>query len=166
MNLVGAHPSITEDHITFTFTAENRIDFRALVRELASTFGTTIRLQQIGSRDEARLLGGLGPCGRNLCCSQFLDRIESITTEMARLQQMSHRGSDRISGPCGRLICCLDFEHDCYIELAKNLPIKNQKVKTKSGPGTVIDTSIIKQTVLVRLEKEQKEIEVPAKEIK
>ena len=127
MKIVGAHFSFDGGKIVFLFTAEKRVDFRNLVRILSKRFQKSIRLQQVGSRDEARERGGFGVCGRELCCIKFSGNLKSITTEDARIQKMGQRGSDRISGLCGRLKCCLGFEVEQYREDLKN------KSSVKSG---------------------------------
>lgn len=120
MKIVGVHLSFDGGKIVFLFTAEKRVDFRDLVRILSKRFQKSIRLQQVGSRDEAKGKGGFGVCGRELCCVKFLENLKSVTTEDARAQQMGQRGSDRISGLCGRLKCCLGFEVEQYRENSKN----------------------------------------------
>lgn len=120
MKIVGVHLSFDGGKIVFLFTAEKRVDFRDLVRILSKRFQKSIRLQQVGSRDEAKGKGGFGVCGRELCCVRFLESLKSVTTEDARAQQMGQRGSDRISGLCGRLKCCLGFEVEQYRENSKN----------------------------------------------
>ena len=120
MKIVGAHFSFDDGKVVFLFTAERRVDFRDLVKMLSKRFQRSIRLQQVGSRDEARGRGGFGVCGRELCCIKFSGSLKSITTEDAKIQQMEQRGSDRISGLCGRLKCCLGFELEQYRENSKN----------------------------------------------
>ena len=120
MKIVGIHFSFDGGKIVFLFTAEKRVDFRDLVRMLSKHFQKSIRLQQVGSRDEAKGKGGFGVCGRELCCVKFLGTLKSVTTEDAKVQQIGQRGSDRISGLCGRLKCCLGFEAEQYREDLKN----------------------------------------------
>ena len=120
MKIVGIHFSFDSGKIVFLFTAEKRVDFRDLVRTLSKRFQKSIRLQQVGSRDEAKGKGGFGVCGRELCCVKFLGTLKSVTTEDAKIQQIGQRGSDRISGLCGRLKCCLGFEAEQYREDLKN----------------------------------------------
>ena len=129
MKIVGAHLSLDGGKIVFLFTAEKRVDFRGLVRMLSKRFQKSIRLQQVGSRDETRRIGGFGVCGRELCCVKFLENLKSVTTEDARDQHMGQRGSDRISGLCGRLKCCLGFEVEQYRENSKN--ISKRKINKK-----------------------------------
>lgn len=172
MKLVDARFSFDGGKITFAFTAQKRVDFRDLVRDLTHKFQKSIRLQQINVRDEARLTGDIGPCGRGLCCQNFLEDLGNITLEKAQNQQIIHWGPDRLSGVCGRLKCCLDYEEDMYLELAKNLPAIGRRVKTDSGSGEIIGWHILKQSVVVRLDKDKGDegratiIEVPIKKKK
>ncbi|MFC1721437.1 stage 0 sporulation family protein [Patescibacteria group bacterium] len=161
MKLVGVYYSFDGSRMTFTFTAEARVDFRSLVRDLTRNFQKSIRLQQIGSRDEAKMTGAVGMCGQEVCCTRFLKDFASITTDMARVQQMTHRGSERISGVCGRLMCCLDYEAEQYREWLSHMPELGSIVKTKQGKGKVIDRNLPKQSVRVLLDdKERTQIEV------
>ena len=158
MKLIDVSFSFDESRITFAFVADGRIDFRDLVKELTSHFNRTVRLQQIGIRDEARLNGDCGPCGRKLCCRGHLkNNITSITSEMAEVQQVAHRGSDRISGICGRLMCCLAYEEAGYKELIKTIPQIGTKVNVDGRKGEVIGFNALKQSVNVRFPKEKGE---------
>lgn len=152
MKLVDARTSLDERQITFTFTADGRVDFRELVKILSKNLKKTIRMQQIGSRDEARRLGGYGICGKNLCCVSFKGNLPSITSDMARTQQIAHRGAERISGLCGRLMCCLAFEANQYKEMLSGVPELYSVVKTSEGKGTVMEVNAIAQEVKVKLE--------------
>lgn len=152
LKVVDARTSLDGKQIIFVFTADGRIDFRELVKDLARTLKKTIRMHQIGSRDEARKLGGLGICGRELCCMHSQGSIQSITTDMARIQQISHRGTDRISGLCGRLMCCLAYEAEQYKEMLKGMPEAWSIVKTAEGRGTVMEINAISQEIKVKLE--------------
>jgi cell fate regulator YaaT (PSP1 superfamily) len=154
MKLVGVDLSIEGGGIIFGFTAEERIDFRNLVRELAGVFQKSVRLQQLGSRDEAKMKGGIGPCGRPLCCLSGITAMQSISTEMARLQQISHRGNERLSGCCNRLMCCLAFEQATYEKMRAKLPNIGYKIKTAGGAGVVDNIKILSQEIGVRLDKE------------
>ncbi len=156
MKLVDAHFAFDGSRVTFYFTADARIDFRELVKDLTRNFQKSVRLQQIGSRDAAAKIGDYGICGRKLCCAKFLKEFESITLDTARVQQMEHRGSDRLSGCCGRLMCCLSYEAKTYKALAVGMPEMGEDVITKSGRGRVISRNILKQEVQVRLDKEDK----------
>lgn len=151
MKLVDCDFAFDGGKITIAFTAEERVDFRELVKDLTRTFQKSIRLEQIGIRDEARRVGDLGPCGRSLCCQRFLKDIGKVTTDLARVQQISHRGSDRLSGFCGRLMCCLAFERSFYEEESKKFPAPESIVKTRQGEGKVLSFNILKKTVNVEL---------------
>ncbi len=167
MKVIDAHFSFDGSRVVFPFIADGRVDFRQLVKELTHHFQKSIRLQQIGIRDEAKIAGDVGTCGRTLCCKTHLKELASITSELADIQQVAHRGSERLSGQCGRLRCCLAFEQEVYNELAKNLPALGSKVKAPQGKGKVIGWHTLKQTVDLALEGDQSEvIEVPAKDVK
>jgi cell fate regulator YaaT (PSP1 superfamily) len=167
MKLVDVFFSFDGSRLTFTFTAETRVDFRRLVRELTRTFQKSIRLQQIGSRDEAKAVGAVAMCGQEVCCKRFLGKFASITTDMARVQQMTHRGSERISGVCGRLMCCLNYEAEQYQAWLAKMPALGSIVKTKQGKGKVIDRNLPQQKVRVLLDdKEHTQIEVSLDNIK
>ena len=165
MKLVDCHFSFDGGKITFAFTADKRVDFRELVKELSRGFQKSIRLHQIGIRDEAKRLGEFGPCGRELCCKKYLENLGSVTTELAKIQQITHRGSERISGVCGRLMCCLAYESKFYEEESENLPTIGSEVKTKYGDGKVISLNVLKKTVNVELDKKEI-LEIPVQEIK
>jgi len=147
MKFVDVHYSFDGSKLTFAFIADGRVDFRSLVKDMTRHFSKTIRLQQIGIRDEAKITGDIGPCGKNLCCRTHLKKLVSITSDMAEIQQCSHRGSDRISGVCGRLMCCLSYEQECYEKCAKKLPAIGRKVSVDGRRGTVIGHHILKESV-------------------
>ena len=147
MKLTDVHYAFDGSRLTFAFIADGRIDFRELVKDLTKHFSRTIRLQQIGIRDEAKLIGDYGHCGRQLCCGRFLSNLASITSEMAELQRVAHRGSERISGICGRLMCCLAYEEDGYEALAKKLPLLGARVDVDGKKGVVVGHHILKQSV-------------------
>lgn len=149
MKFIDVHFSFDGSRITFAFIANGRVDFRDLLKELTRHFGKTIRLQQIGIRDEAKIMGDFGPCGKRLCCKGFLKEFNSITSDMAELQQCSHRGSDRISGLCGRLMCCLAYEQNGYEELLKKMPAIGIKVNVDGKRGVVVGHNVLKQSVNV-----------------
>ena len=151
MKLIEAEYSFDRSRIVFYFTAEGRIDFRELIKDLASIFKARIELRQIGVRDEARFLGGVGPCGRKLCCASFLKDFEPVTIKMAKEQNLPLNPT-KISGLCGRLMCCLSYEHKCYKELMKHLPKEGEKIKTKEVKGKVVNVNAIKRTVTVETE--------------
>ena len=150
MGLVKAEYSFDGSRLTFYFTADKRVDFRNLVRDLARTFRTRIELRQIGPRDEAKLLGGIGPCGRILCCASFLPDYARVSIKMAKDQDLPLNPS-KISGVCGRLLCCLAYEHEQYIEMKAELPRRGMWVQTPEGPGEVIMVNVLRGTVTVLL---------------
>jgi cell fate regulator YaaT (PSP1 superfamily) len=152
MKLVDAHISLDGSNAIVTFTADERVDFRDLVKNLSKIFHRSIRMHQIGSRDEARKLGGCGVCGRSLCCLRFSGNLPSISIDMARVQQVAHRGSDRISGVCGRLMCCLSYEAPQYQELMKGMPDLYGKVKIKEGMGDVIEINALTGDIKIRMD--------------
>lgn len=135
--------------ITFGFVASQRVDFRELVKALSRHYQKSIKMVQVGSRDEARNFGGLGGCGRTLCCVSFLKKIESVTLNDAKLQRMDQRGSARLSGVCGRLKCCLAYESKTYKELNDSMPFMGKDVETKKGKGRVIDIYVLEKRVKV-----------------
>ncbi len=151
MKLVSAHYCIDEKKILFYFTAENRVDFRQLVKDLVSVFKTRIELRQIGVRDEARVLGGMGVCGRTFCCHGVTDKLRAVSIKMAKEQNLT-LNSMKISGPCGRLLCCLAYEYDTYRECRKALPSEGTRIKTGRGALKVVDINIFNRQA--RLEAE------------
>lgn len=153
MKLVEVEYNFDRTKIMFYFTAAGRIDFRELVKDLATVFRTRIEMRQIGVRDETKTVGSIGLCGRSLCCSQFLDEFASVSIKMAKMQGLS-LNPIKISGACGRLMCCLTYEEDTYEELLKSSPKQGALVKTPDGNGVVEYVSLLKQLVKVRLENE------------
>ncbi|MBP3436289.1 MAG: stage 0 sporulation family protein [Clostridia bacterium] len=151
MKLVDAEYTFDNSKLLFYFTADGRVDFRELVKDLASAFRTRIELRQIGIRDEARAMGGLGICGRPFCCSSFLPDFVQVSIKMAKEQNFS-LNSAKISGSCGRLMCCLRYEHETYEEALKTTPAVNSSVMTENGPGKVVETRPLAQLVKVRLD--------------
>ncbi len=149
MKLADAHFSFDGSKVIFPFTAEKRVDFRNLIRTLSQRFQKSVRLQQIGSRDEARATGGLGICGRELCCEALGGNLKSVTAENARVQQLGQRGSDRISGLCGRLRCCLGYESEQYKEASVGFPNLWAKVKINGKEGKIIERHILAREVTV-----------------
>lgn len=158
MKLVEAEYSFDRSKIVFYFTAEGRVDFRNLVKDLANIFKARIELKQIGVRDEAKLMGGYGPCGKELCCVKFLKDFEPVTIRMAKDQNLPLNPS-KISGLCGRLMCCLSYENQTYKELIKGLPKVGQEIKTEKGKGRVVALNPLKRTAMVEIES-GKQIEV------
>ena len=151
MKLVEAEYSFEGNKVLFFFTAEGRVDFRALVKDLASTIHARIELRQIGVRDEAKMLGGLGICGRPFCCAQFLDEFQPVSIKMAKTQNLSLNPT-KISGTCGRLMCCLKYEQEAYEDLVKHTPKQESFVETPDGAGTVSSVNLLRQQVKVRLD--------------
>ncbi len=153
MNLVDVEYTFDRSKVLFYFTADGRVDFRQLVKDLAAVFRTRIELRQIGVRDEAKLLGGFGICGRQLCCSRFLGDFEPVSIKMAKEQSLSLNPT-KISGTCGRLMCCLKYEQDAYEELLKKAPNVGALVDTPMGRGTVISSHLLKGVVSVKMDSE------------
>ena len=151
MKLVRVECSFDGNKILFFFTADGRVDFRELVKDLAGVFRSRIELRQIGVRDEAKMLGGLGICGRPFCCNQFMDDFMPVSIKMAKTQNLSLNPT-KISGTCGRLMCCLKYEQDAYEDALKRLPKNDSFVQTPDGPGNVCDVNILKEKVTVRLD--------------
>lgn len=150
MKLIDVEYTFDNNKIIFYFTADGRVDFRELVKDLAGVFKMRIELRQIGVRDEAKMLGGIGCCGRELCCATWLTDFQPVSIKMTKTQNLSLNPT-KISGVCGRLMCCLKYENDTYLELGKDLPSVNERVKTEDGIGKVIETNILKGTVRVRM---------------
>ena len=151
MQLVSAEISFDGSKILFFFTADDRVDFRELVKNLASHFHARIELRQIGVRDKAKMLGGLGICGRPFCCASFLDDFQPVSIKMAKTQNLSLNPT-KISGTCGRLMCCLKYEQDAYEDLLRTSPKMDSFVDTPEGRGTVIEVDLLRQRVKVKME--------------
>lgn len=151
MKLVNVSASFDGNKIVFYFTADGRVDFRELVRDLAGVFRARIELRQIGVRDEAKMLGGLGICGRPFCCAQFLDDFVPVSIKMAKTQSLSLNPT-KISGTCGRLMCCLKYEQDAYEDALKRMPKNDSFVQTPDGPGNVCEVNVLRETMKVRLD--------------
>lgn len=149
MKVIDAEYMFDMSKLIFTFTADDRVDFRELVKSLASTFKTRIELRQVGVRDEAKILGGLGPCGRQTCCKNHLKEFEKVSVKMAKNQGLSLNPTG-ISGTCGRLMCCLAYEDNQYVEALSKMPKLNSKVKTPDGVGSVTYNNILKNLVSVK----------------
>jgi len=159
MRLTSAESTFDGSKITFYFFAEKRVDFRDLVRDLNKTLHTRIEMKHIGNRDETKLIGGVGPCGRELCCSSWLREFSSVSVRMAKEQGLSLKPS-KLAGMCGRLKCCLRYEYDTYRELGKVLPNIGTTAESVKGTGTVIRQNKLKQSVILRIEDDDIEIEV------
>ncbi|MGI6190120.1 MAG: stage 0 sporulation family protein [Clostridiales bacterium] len=159
MKLIDVEYTFDNNKVIFYFTAEGRVDFRELVKDLAAVFRTRIELRQIGVRDEAKMIGGLGCCGRRLCCCTFLGDFEPVSIRMAKEQNLSLNPA-KISGVCGRLMCCLNFEQDFYEEVTRKSPKVNKEVMTPDGAGTVVDLNVLFEKVKVRLVQNDGTVEV------
>ena len=151
MKLVRVECSFDGSKILFFFTADGRVDFRDLVKDLAGVFRSRIELRQIGVRDEAKMVGGIAICGRPYCCGQFLEDFQPVSTKMAKIQSLSLNPT-KISGSCGRLMCCLRYEQEAYEELIKKVPKQGAFVETKDGYGTAVQVNLLRQCVKVRLD--------------
>ena len=156
MKLIDVEYTFDNHKVIFYFTADGRVDFRELVKDLATIFKTRIELRQIGVRDEAKMIGGLGPCGRAMCCSTFLGDFASVSIKMAKEQNLSLNPT-KISGICGRLMCCLNYEQTTYEDIRKRLPKVGSIVKTEEGNGEVVGNSIVKEIVKVKVKRGDEE---------
>ncbi|WP_017413738.1 PSP1 domain-containing protein [Clostridium tunisiense] len=161
MKLIDVEYTFDNNKVIFYFTADGRVDFRELVKDLAAVFRTRIELRQIGVRDEAKMTGGLGPCGRTLCCSTFLGEFAPVSIKMAKEQNLSLNPT-KISGICGRLMCCLNYEQETYEEIRKRLPKVGSIVETPYGTGEVIANSVVKESVKVKIKIKDGEDEIIA----
>ena len=157
MQLVSAECAFDGSKILFFFTADGRVDFRELVKNLASVFRTRIELRQIGVRDKAKMVGGLGICGRPFCCKEFLDDFHPVSIKMAKTQNLSLNPT-KISGTCGRLMCCLKYEQEAYEDLLKTSPKPDSFVDTVDGRGTIVDVNLLRQSVRVRMEDQPEQV--------
>jgi cell fate regulator YaaT (PSP1 superfamily) len=157
MKLIDVEYTFDNNKVIFYFTADGRVDFRELVKDLATIFKTRIELRQIGVRDEAKMIGGLGPCGRSMCCSSFLGDFASVSIKMAKEQNLSLNPT-KISGICGRLMCCLNYEQSTYEDIRKRLPKVGSRVETEDGTGVVILNSAVKESVRVKIKLGEEEI--------
>ena len=166
MSIVATEYTFDNSKLIFYFTAESRVDFRELVKDLASSFRTRIELRQIGIRDEAKMMGGLAVCGRKYCCAGFLTDFVQVSIKMAKEQNFS-LNSAKVSGACGRLLCCLRYEHETYEEAIKNTPPVGSFVKTPDGNGTIIETKPLAAEVKVKFEGDKETVKLfKIKEIK
>jgi cell fate regulator YaaT (PSP1 superfamily) len=159
MCLVSVERLFDGSKIMIYFTADGRVDFRELVKDLVQRFHMRVEMRQIGVRHEAKMVGGLGSCGRQLCCTSFLNNFDPVSIKMAKAQNLSLNPS-KISGMCGRLMCCLNYEHAYYENAKKNLPKIGKKVSTSQGRGKVIRQNVLKRTLTINLESGE-EIEIP-----
>lgn len=150
MKLIDVEYTFDNSKIIFYFTADGRVDFRELVKDLASVFKMRIELRQIGVRDEAKMMGGIGTCGRSLCCHSWLADFEPVSIKMAKVQNLSLNPT-KISGICGRLMCCLKYENEVYVELKKGMPDPGERIRTPDGLAVVVDTNILENKIKTRL---------------
>ncbi|WP_067841316.1 PSP1 domain-containing protein [Amphibacillus sediminis] len=164
MNLVDVEYTFDRNKVIFYFTADGRVDFRNLVKDLAAVFKTRIELRQIGVRDEAKLLGGIGPCGRMLCCSTFLGDFEPVSIKMAKDQNLSLNPA-KISGLCGRLMCCLKYENDDYESAKRQLPDLGESMNTPVGKGKVVGLNILERVIQVEIIEKERVIEYTLDEL-
>lgn len=163
MNLFAVESTFDASKLTFFFTSEGRVDFRQLVKMLVKRFGVRIEMRQVGIRNQAKMCGGLGRCGRKLCCSSFIDKFEPVSIRMAKEQGLSLNPT-KISGQCGRLMCCLTFEFETYRQLKKKFPKVGAIVTTRNGKGRVVRHNVVGNCVAIRLENGP-EVEVSLKDI-
>jgi cell fate regulator YaaT (PSP1 superfamily) len=159
MSLVAVERLFDGSKVIIYFSSEGRVDFRELIKELVQQFHTKIEMKQIGVRHQAKMVGGLGTCGRQLCCSSFLENFEPVSIKMAKKQNLSLNPT-KISGMCGRLMCCLAYEYKYYNEAQKNIPKVGKMVDTKKGRGKIIRHNLLKETFVISLEESQEEMEV------
>lgn len=164
MKLLKTEPSYDGSKMLFFFFAEERVDFRDLVRDLAQTLHMRIEMKQIGHRDETKMIGGVGPCGRELCCSSWLREFSSVSVKMAKEQGLSLNPS-KLAGMCGRLKCCLRYEYDTYLELGRALPGLGKPVESTKGNGVVVRQNLLKQTVIVRRDEDGVEVEAALEDL-
>jgi cell fate regulator YaaT (PSP1 superfamily) len=163
MKLLSAEYNLDSSRLTFLFSAEERVDFRDLVRKLTSKFKIRVELRQVGTRDEAKLLGSFGRCGRPLCCTSFLTEFSPVSIKMAKEQDLPLNPM-KISGACGRLMCCLTYEGELYRAMKEKMPKSGQRVSTQMGEATVVGYNPLKETVIVELESEAR-VELPLEQI-
>lgn len=162
MKLIDVEYTFDNSKVIFYFTADGRVDFRELVKDLAGVFKMRIELRQIGVRDEAKMVGGIGTCGKGLCCHTWLPEFEPVSIKMAKVQNLSLNPT-KISGICGRLMCCLKYENDIYYELRKGMPEPGERIKTEDGIGIVMESNILENKIKVRLVLEERTQDKPEK---
>ena len=165
MKLLQAEYSFDGTQVTVYFAAEARVDFRELVRDVAGQLRCKVQLHQVGARDQAKMIGGVGPCGLTLCCSTFLTEFAPISMKMAKDQSL-FLNPVKVSGVCGKLMCCLRYEHETYVEAKKRLPLIGEVVMSPKGQGKVIDLNLLKETAVVQLTESKAELEFPATELR
>lgn len=165
MKIIDSHISLEGSHVVFIFIASSRVDFRKLVRELTGYFQKSIRMHQVGIRDEAKIVGDIGTCGRKLCCKGVIKAFINIRSDLIKLQQLENKTSDRLSGMCGRLMCCLSYESDVYKECCRGVPIVGDRVRYDKKNWIVISRHILKRSVSIR-DKDGVVVEVSVDKIK
>jgi cell fate regulator YaaT (PSP1 superfamily) len=165
MRLLQAEYNFDGSQVTIYFSAESRVDFRDLVRDVATQLRCKVQLHQVGARDQAKMIGGVGPCGLTLCCSTFLTEFAPISMKMAKDQSL-FLNPVKFSGVCGKLMCCLRYEHETYVDAKKRLPLIGDLVMSPKGQGKVIDLNLLKETALVQLVESKAELEFPAAELR
>lgn len=163
MFLVATERLFDGSKVVVYFSADGRVDFRELVKDLVQEFHTRIEMRQIGVRHQAKMVGGLGPCGRELCCSAFLNNFDPVSIKMAKKQNLSLNPT-KISGMCGRLMCCLSYEYDFYNRVSRNIPKIGKNIKTQKGEGKVVRNNVLKESVTILLESEE-EMDIDYSEI-
>lgn len=159
MSLVTTEQMFDGSKVVVYFSAEGRVDFRELVKDLVQKFHIRIEMRQIGVRHQAKMVGGFGPCGRELCCTSFLNKFDPVSIKMAKKQNLSLNPT-KISGMCGRLMCCLSYEYDYYNKVTKNIPKIGKSIKTEKGTGKVIRNNVLKESVTILLESSEEELDV------
>ena len=162
MKLIDVEYTFDNSKVIFYFTADGRVDFRELVKDLAAVFKMRIELRQIGVRDEAKMMGGIGSCGRSLCCNSWLADFEPVSIKMAKVQNLSLNPS-KISGICGRLMCCLKYENDTYMDMRRGMPDVGERIKTRDGIALVVESNILENKIKTRLVLEEKDGDKPEK---
>ncbi len=169
MKLIDCDFAFDGAKVVFFYSAPSRVDFRELLKDLSAIFKMRIELRQIGIRDEIKMIGGLGPCGRECCCSAYMPDIRKVSIKMAKSQNLSLNPT-KISGMCGRLMCCLEYENDYYVEASKQVPKVGSEVKTPEGKGIVVNVNMLKMECRVKIEDKKKDIitfhDYPVKDIK
>ncbi|MBN1625477.1 MAG: stage 0 sporulation family protein [Deltaproteobacteria bacterium] len=164
MSLIAVERMFDGSKVVIYFSSEGRVDFRELIKELVQQFHTKIEMKQIGVRHQAKMVGGLGTCGRPLCCSTFLDNFAPVSIKMAKKQNLSLNPA-KISGMCGRLMCCLAYEYDYYNEAQKNIPKVGKMIDTKKGRGKIIRHNVLRETFTICLDPSEEEVEISYGEI-
>jgi len=162
MKLIDVEYTFDNSKVIFYFTADGRVDFRELVKDLAAVFKMRIELRQIGVRDEAKMVGGIGNCGKGLCCHTWLPEFEPVSIKMAKIQNLSLNPT-KISGMCGRLMCCLKYENDVYAEMRKGMPEQGERIKTPDGTAVVMESNVLENVIKARLVVEEQSADKPEK---